>query len=343
MEGAAGFVCRSAQTVDAIAKSSIEAIVAKEKARREMKDYRASLGIHDTLKEAQEWLNKHYKEYENPLYIEEDSDRFLVKECSFRDSDGIPIHDGDTVFLPDDSFFTIHFTEHEISDDKFSDDDDIRTLQTITRSLYLTDDNPLRMICYECLPVDGFDDHCNTNYMNEMNSWFDTDEEKRTGIMTDNVFKLRAWEETEKQEWLNGIIDKYMAKELKSRVADAANAADGFKDIIIMIVCVLAALALILVIGVALAVTAGDAESMWALKMSLKVILAAEAVLITARIGIAAILRLVRRSHEKKADVEANEIKSRIQKILEETGELDGETVRKFYGDYTTDKDFRVY
>lgn len=343
MEGAAGFVCRSAQTVGAIAKSSIEAIMAKEKARREMKDYRASLGIHDTLKEAQKWLNKHYKEYENPLYIEEDSDRFLVKECSFRDSDGIPIHDGDTVFLPDDSFFTIHFTEHEISDDKFSDDDDIRTLQTIARSLYLTDDNPLRMICYECLPVDGFDDHCNTNYMGEMNSWFDTDVEKRTGIMTDDVFKLRAWEETEKQEWLNGIIDKYMAKELKYRVADAADAADGFKDIITIIACVLAVFAPIFVLGVVFSVIVGDAEALWVMKMLLKIILAAEAVLITARIGVAAIMRLVRRSHEKKADAEADEIKSRIQKILEETGELDGETVRKFYEDYTTDKDFLIY
>lgn len=328
MEGTAGFVCRSAQTVDAIAKSSIEAIMAKEKARREMKDYRASLGIHDTLKEAQEWLNKHYKEYENPLYIEKDSDRFLVKECSFRDSDGIPIHDGDTVFLPDDSFFTIHFTEHEISDDDSDDSDE---------------DNPLRVICYECLPVDGFDDHCDTNYMGEMSSWFDTDEEEKTGIMTDSVFKLRAWEETEKQEWLNDIVDKYMAKELESRMTDAADAADGFKDFITMIVCVLAVLAPIFVLGAAIAVIDGDAEAMRALKILLKGILAAGAVLITARIGITAILRLARRSHEKKADAEANEIKSRIQKILEETGELDGKTVRKFYGDYTTDKDFRVY
>ena len=184
------------------ARSDISSILMKEKALREaeqeMKRYRASLGLFDTLTEAKERLEKQLPKSKMPLYIEPADKKFQVSEYLMLDADGIPIYNGDILFMADDSFFQVVFRPAEPEKGKIAE-------------------------CFAFVlhakPVGGNKDHVPECFLDTKESHEDYDENGISvyGIeyvadedRTETAFRHRKWQDSEKAEWLSKGMEDWL-------------------------------------------------------------------------------------------------------------------------------------
>lgn len=184
------------------ARSDISSILMKEKALREaeqeMKRYRASLGLFDTLTEAKERLEKQLPKSKMPLYIEPADKKFQVSEYLMLDADGIPIYNGDILFMADDSFFQVVFRPAEPEKGKIAE-------------------------CFAFVlhakPVGGNKDHVPECFLDTKESHEDYDENGISvyGIeyvadedRTETAFRHRKWQDNEKAEWLSKGMEDWL-------------------------------------------------------------------------------------------------------------------------------------
>lgn len=184
------------------ARSDISSILMKEKAlreaEREMKRYRASLGLFDTLTEAEGRLEKQLPKSKMPLYIEPADKKFQVSEYLMLDADGIPIYNGDILFMADDSFFQVVFRPAEPEKGKIAE-------------------------CFAFVlhakPVGGNKDHVPECFLDTKESHEDYDENGISvyGIeyvadedRTETAFRHRKWQDSEKAEWLSKGIEDWL-------------------------------------------------------------------------------------------------------------------------------------
>lgn len=279
-------------TVKTIAQSSIESIMAKEKASREVKEYRASLGLFNTLEEARKYTDEHFSEHECPLcFTRNENGEYAVYESDrAKDSDGIPIHSGDIVFMPDDSFFIIQFTR-DVDEGKAQIPD---------------------TFFWKCLPVDGYADH--------VPEGFSADKIWNKNFGRD--FKLRAWEETEKLDWLNSIVRKWETDNTEGLFSKCFGDIENNP-------CAIFTMSLLIVAGI-LIVVGFLARDILTMTYFVSVIIA-----ITLLFN--AVLVLIQHIDNKRIKRQAAEARTAIQKTLEETGELNRDVIRSVYAEYTTD------
>ncbi len=187
------------------ARSDISSILMKEKALREaeqeMKRYRASLGLFDTLTEAKERLEKQLPKSKMPLYIEPADKKFQVSEYLMLDADGIPIYNGDILFMADDSFFQVVFRPAEPEKGK---------IEKIAECFAFV---------LHAKPVGGNKDHVPECFLDTKESHEDYDENGISvyGIeyvadedRTETAFRHRKWQDSEKAEWLSKGMEDWL-------------------------------------------------------------------------------------------------------------------------------------
>lgn len=178
------------------ARSDISSILMKEKALREaeqeMKRYRASLGLFDTLTEAEERLEKQLPKSKMPLYIEPADKKFQVSEYLMLDADGIPIYNGDILFMADDSFFQVVFRPAEPEKGKIA--------ECFAFVLHAKPVGGNKDHVPECF-LDTYDENGISVYGIE----YVADEDR-----TETAFRHRKWQDSEKAEWLSKGIEDWL-------------------------------------------------------------------------------------------------------------------------------------
>lgn len=174
------------------ARESILAIQRQESAIRDAKRVLAGYGIFDSLDEAYLYVKENAASSDYPLYITKEEDhKYHVKEHILKDEDEIPIHNGDTLFCPDNTFFQIqfHYKESKKINEKEILDRLFVRLQKIEN-------------CEEYFPKCYEDDHVFSYSLKEKLGL----KEKLKGA------RLRSWTEEEKNAVLNRRMDEQYKK-----------------------------------------------------------------------------------------------------------------------------------
>lgn len=170
-------------TIDKIADTSIKEILKQEQQHREHTLGQA-FSVYDNRSSAEAWVAVHYLDYKNPLCIRQNGSSFSVDECILEDADGILIHDGDIVFLPDDTFFRF-----KVSYNKERSGD----------------------VWYEAIPVDGHEDHFPKHFpFSPVQGKNTVSFEDTENVIRKSEFRLRAWDEEEKKAWLEDCLCRRM-------------------------------------------------------------------------------------------------------------------------------------
>ena len=168
------------------AQQSIISIKAKADAIRDTKRMLANYGVFDTYEDAALYVQETAGKSDYPLYITEgEMGRYLVKEYILKDADGIPVHNGDIVFFPDDTFCRIQFQYPEE-----------------TKKSY----NNLDCVFFSCQAVESNEEFFPDCFYDKELKKIEANEEEATNFSCKN--RLRAWSEEEKIAFLNDLIDK---------------------------------------------------------------------------------------------------------------------------------------
>lgn len=206
--------CRTAEkSLRETAEKDFAIIKARDEAEKAAKKAMESYGVFDDIEKAAAYVQSKTKISEYPLYIRineyKDKKQYEVKELVLKDADGVPIHNGDAIFLPDDTFFRIQFTS----------------------SIPTENDSLIDKIFYRGVAEEGYEE-----YFPEKLKKYPVQEMKLDDDYIKSLFRIRMWTNLEKQDYLENELKQRILLSLKDekRAAIVCLVGSG-----IMLICLL--------------------------------------------------------------------------------------------------------